>query len=244
VVSAKESGISDESTAIALHEKTLRFYRKRQHVTLALLLFVVVAGLPMITVPKLRQRLISRIFTLKAAAFGNLNPAVAQIGANVEPLPPEFQKPAVPILPIPNPVPSDKKYAISQDKRVPLKITPRMTRIEVAPPPSDQGEASEEASAGASENSTEAEPRYQQGKAEQVAYDLLLKTNAAVAGIVQGSNESLRYKSWDAADRGNETYWVRLKLLSKDNSEADYIWQVKPGENLVIPLNYNARTIP
>jgi hypothetical protein len=211
---------------------------------MALLLFVIVAGLPMMTVPKLRDRLLSRIFTLKAAAFGNLNPAVAQIGANVEPLPPEFQKRAAPTPPIPQPLPSNKTYTLSPDRKVASKSTPKMARVEVAPPPSDQGAESEDQAAGTPENSTEGNLRYQQGKAEQAAYDLLLKSNAVVAGIVQGSHESLRFKSWDAADRGNETYWIRLKLASKDNSEADYIWQVKLRENQVTALNYNARNIP
>ena len=78
---------------------------------------------------------------------------------------------------------------------------------------------------------------------EQQAYDLLLKSNATVAGMVQGNNPSLRFKSWDAASRGDDTYRVRLKFQSNGNPDEEYIWQVKIQANQVTPLSYNARSI-
>ncbi len=78
---------------------------------------------------------------------------------------------------------------------------------------------------------------------EQQAYDLLLKSNPTVAGMVQGSNPSLHFKSWDAANRGEDTYWVRLKFQSNGNPEEEYIWQVKIQANQVTPLSFNARSI-
>ena len=91
--------------------------------------------------------------------------------------------------------------------------------------------------------SAEPELKYQKGKAEQDAYDLLLKSSATVAAMVQGSNPSLKFKSWDAANRGEDTYWVRLKFQSEGNQDEDYIWVVKLQSNEVTPLSHNARSI-
>ena len=85
--------------------------------------------------------------------------------------------------------------------------------------------------------------KYQKGKAEQDAYDLLLKSIPAVVGLLQGNNPSLKFKSWDAANRGEDIYWVRLKFQSEGNADAEYIWQVKLQSNEVTPLNYNARGV-
>ena len=90
--------------------------------------------------------------------------------------------------------------------------------------------------------STEPEIKYQKGKIEQEAYDLLLKSKPTVAGMVQGSNPSLQFKSWDAASRGDDTYWVRLIFQSEGNDQ-EYIWQVKLQSSQVTPLSYNARSI-
>ena len=87
------------------------------------------------------------------------------------------------------------------------------------------------------------EPKYQKGQIEQKAYDLLLKTLPVVAGMVQGSNPDLQFKSWDAASRGDDVYWVRLKFQPKEGSESEYIWLVKLQSGQVTPHNYNAREI-
>ncbi len=93
------------------------------------------------------------------------------------------------------------------------------------------------------DSSSGSELKYQKGQIEQQAYDLLLKSNPTVAGMVQGNNPSLHFKSWDAANRGEDTYWVRLKFQSNGNPEEEYIWQVKIQANQVTPLSYNARSI-
>ena len=89
----------------------------------------------------------------------------------------------------------------------------------------------------------EPELKYQKGKTEQDAYDVLLKSSSTVTALVQGSNPSLKFKSWDAANRGEDTYWVRLKFQSEGNSDAEYIWQVKLQSNQATPLNFNARSL-
>jgi len=50
------------------------FYKKRTIVYGAMLLFVVAAGLPMIAVPSLRNRLSDRLMTLRAAVAGEVRP--------------------------------------------------------------------------------------------------------------------------------------------------------------------------
>jgi hypothetical protein len=71
----------------------------------------------------------------------------------------------------------------------------------------------------------------------------LLQSNPAVAQMVQGKDPALKFKSWDAANRGEDTYWVRLTFQSQGNTEAEYIWTVKVQEKKVSPLNFNARSL-
>jgi hypothetical protein len=110
-------------------------------------------------------------------------------------------------------------------------------------PPAAKSEEPADQTAAQSAQSQEPQLKYQKGKEEQDAYDLLLKSNATVAGMVQGSNPSLKFKSWDAAIRGDDTYWVRLKFQSEENPDEEYIWVVKPQAKEVTPLSHNARSI-
>jgi hypothetical protein len=91
-------------------------------------------------------------------------------------------------------------------------------------------------------DSDERGPQYSKGTIEQEAYGLLLASNPAIAGLVQGANPSLRFVSWDAASRGEDLYWVRLKFQEQGKPETEYIWQVRLETKQVTPLNYNART--
>ena len=221
-----------------------RFYKTRRRVYCALLLFVIVVGVPIAAVSKLRDRLMTRSQALWEAAIGRRAPVMVQVGENHEPLPAEFERleptgPQVIQLPPPAKVHSTAQggYTPSQDETRPssakrsLKIPSPSTVQEEAP--------TEEAEQAAADN----EPKYQQGKMEQEAYDLLLQSNPAIAGIVKGNNPSFRFKSWSVAGRGEDTYWVRLKLEAEGKPEADYIWQVKLESKQVSPLNYNARSI-
>lgn len=217
----------------------------RQRVYTGLLLFIVIAGLPMIGLPQLRERLSTRVEAFKMAARGDVKPMTLQVGANTAPFPEEFARPE-PLPPQPPKLPSmERVYSMDPSQPLP-RPTPRRQQIpEIAEErvpsfaPEPQVEfAEEEADDGGGPAIT-----YGQGEAERTAYDLLLKSKPKVAEMVNGSDPSLKFKSWDAAVRGADVYWVRLKFESETNPEAEYIWQVKLQTNEVIPLSHYARTI-
>jgi hypothetical protein len=237
-------------------KRRLRSFLTRDMFYACLLVFVLVAGLSITVIPPLRHRLASRASALRAALVGEKKPLSAQVGQNPEPLPPEFQRPAPPAeraLQLP---PLDRIFTAEKGKymrpssppsalsspRIPR--TPGKVARSEAP---EEGNAEQNVEAGqsgtAAASSAESEIKYQKGQMEQQAYDLLLKSNPTVAGMVQGSNPSLHFKSWDAASRGDDTYWVRLKFQSNGNPDEDYIWQVRIQANQVTPLSYNARSI-
>jgi hypothetical protein len=225
---------------------------------MGLLVFVAVAGLPIIGVPSLRHRLSTRVMTLKEAMYGDIKPATLEIGANHQPFPGEYERPvpqmpsiptlsavtgavkSAPLMPsAPAPATSSARSAGPRPR-----TASRAAKIET-PGESTTPAAEEESPQSAEQAASSAEPelKYQKGMAEQEAYNLLLKSYAAVAGLVQGSNPSLKFISWDAASRGEDVYWVRLKFQSEGNPNAEYIWQIKLQSNEAAPLNYNARSI-
>lgn len=213
-----------------------RFYRTRQRITMALLLFVVIAGMPMIAVPSLRERLSARVMQLKAAMAGEVKPATLNTNES-RPFPEEYERsiaqlPKLPELPKPpNPVfsiPSGRQRAVIREEI-------HQTEESTSPEYLDQ----------AADESAPSEPvlKYQKGQPEQQAYDILVKSNPTVAGMIQGSNPSLKFKSWDAAKRGDDTYLVRLIFQSEESPNVEYIWQVKLQSNEVTPMSHAARSI-
>ena len=226
----------------------LHFYQKRNRFYTGLLLFVVVIGLPVVSVPRLRNRLSARILLLKDAVAGNVNPAVAQVGANTEPFPAEYERPEPPV---------NQVFKLPP----PASVIPQTPPVYIPAPEDSSGTGSSSASnAGGFQPLTEgeetavrdeAEPgedeepalKYQQGEMEQEAYDLLLGSNPKIAEMVRGSDSSLTFDSWDAVYRGDDVYWVRVKFQVKGDSVRDYIWQVDLGSKEVTPLSYHARAI-
>jgi len=223
-----------------------QFYETRKRVYGGLLIFVAVVCVTILAVPALRNRLTGRVHTLRAAIAGESRPLVIQVGENHEPLPPEFTRPAPPASPLglvaPPPIrktadgaiilaPSDLPARAQPVRAKPKSAAP--SKMEVA---ADQAEP--EAQAPASN-----EPQYKKGKIEQEAYDLLLASNPSIGRMVNGSDSALRFVSWDAAGRGDDTYWVRLKFQPQGKPEAEYIWQVRLESKQITPLNYNARSI-
>ncbi len=237
----------------------IRFYKVRQRIYGGLLVFVVVIGLPIVGVPSLRELLSQRVLAFKRAFSDNsIVPVTVKVGENKQPFPAEYERPA-PILPSPPKLPAlDRIFTLERNKYVqppqPVQpvptppATPRasVNRKEPATADRDRPELSVKKEAPPEDltDSTQSnEPKYKKGEMEQNAYDLLLKTFPAIAKMVQGSNPELHFKSWDAASRGNDVYWVRLKFQSKESSETEYIWMVKLQSNQVTPFNYNAREI-
>ncbi len=229
------------------------FYKARQRVSMGLLIFVVVVGLPIVGVPHLRQRLSTRVLALKSAMSGEIKPATLEVGANKQPFPAEYERPALPVPRAPELPETARLFTMNPSGTMaPVAPAPRprtVLRAKIETPPPSQpsqpsmSESAESKEPAAAPADTSGELKYQTGKAEQEAYALLLKSNATIAGMVQGSNPALKFKSWDAASRGEDTYWVRLKFQSNGSPDVEYIWQVKVQANEVTPLSYNARSI-
>ena len=97
MVSVDESQSSDKHEGERVFQAPQHFYKKRNRFYTLLLLFIVVIGLPIVSVPHLRNRLSARIMLLKAAVAGNVKPAVAHVGANQEPFPSEYERPEPPV---------------------------------------------------------------------------------------------------------------------------------------------------
>lgn len=245
---------------------TTEFYRVRNRIYMSLLVFVVIAGLPVVSVPVLRHRLSGRVGTLREAmAGGSIKPVVVQVGENKEPFPSEYEKksapPNYPKLPAyfaavqglsspavgsgstPGSTASPIVSATPLRKTRSIRIPKTDMDSEVQSPPTTN--AQEQAPAAEQQGAaTDAQPKYQQGQMEKEAYDFLLKSNATLSGMVLGSNPKLHFKSWDALKRDEEAYWVRLVFVSvPDNTNVEYIWQVKLLAKQITPLSYNARAL-
>jgi hypothetical protein len=229
-----------------------RFYSVRQRIYGGLLIFVVAAGLPIVGVPALRHRLSDRAIALKTAFGNDIRPVTAKVGENREPFPAEYERPEPVALLPPQLPPLERVFTMkpgggyvpqaASTPRPRARAREETPRVEIQPPAAASAEQTEpDKTASASAPSDE--PKYQKGKIEQDAYDLLIKSNPTVAGMVQGSNPALHFKSWDAAGRGDDVYWVRLKFQSDGSPDVEYIWQVKIQSNQVTPLNYNARIL-
>jgi hypothetical protein len=248
VVSTDESQLSNKPYEERPIREPLLFYRKRNRFYTGLLLFVVAVGLPIVTVPRLKNRLSARIQLLKAAVAGNVNPAVAQVGASQEPFPAEYERPEPPVQQAFKLPPSENVYTQTPGGYTPVPLapskaaTPSVLNLGRSPTPTESEESlqQEETAAEASEESG---PKFQQGEAERDAYNLLLQSNPRIAEMVQGSDSSLIFDSWDAAHRGDDIYWVRLKFHSEGNPDREYIWQVKLISKEITPLSYHARSI-
>ena len=217
-----------------------QLYRIRFRVYAGLLIFVIGIGAPMVIVPALRTRVISRTYAIKQALLvgpTRSKPVTAQVGESRSPFPEEFARPqkSVPQN-LPRPEALNQVYQTGTTYR-PAKPLPKEAK---PPADSEAGQAASEAQPG----DVSAEPDYRTGKVEQEAYDLLLRSNDTVLKMVQGSDPSLRFTGWGVAKREEDVFWVRLTFMqSPQDVEAQYIWQIKLQSKQIAPLNYNARAI-
>ncbi|HTY63755.1 MAG TPA: hypothetical protein VMG30_16020 [Acidobacteriota bacterium] len=238
--------MSPESGNKKLEAGTPHFYAIRRRVYGGLLLFVIVAGVPMFSVPAFRNRLFTRVHALKVAFTGETQPVMVQTNENPGPFPAEYERPAPPpVAQVFKQPPVTIVAAAPQKKETPERVRPRRTlkipSVDSAVPSTDENAEPRRPSPAAAES--ENQPKYQQGTIEKEVYDLLLSSNPAIAGLVQGSNPSLKFLSWDVAGRGEDIYWVRLKFRADGKPEVEYIWQVQLQSKKTSPLNYNARTL-
>jgi hypothetical protein len=224
------------------------FDSTRQRVYTGLLLFIVIAGLLLVSIPSLRRRLASRTHELVAAISGETKPAGVQIGSNTGPHPELFKAP-MPSVPHPFTLPQAPEAfnfggsgnSAPAAPEAAGKPVLRHAPTHASPKKSDAAEYSENVD-NTAPSAEESEVVYKHGQSEQEAYDLLLKKNPVLAGLVSGSNPSMKFKTWDAANRQDDVYWVRLKF-NNEGAESEYIWQVKLQSQEVTPLSYNAKNI-
>ena len=239
-----------------------RFYQTRFKIMVGLGGFILLVGLPLVGIPKLRHRLHDRVQTLREALGGEPQPksVTARVGENTTPFPPEFERKVEPlkqptyggVIALPNqvynasqpyPLPSARTPAPSSSKpqaavaaaRPPSKR--KVTTPEAEPPPA------ETVSSRSANEPPSNEPQFRQGAIEKECYDLLLQSSPTVRGMVGGNDPGLRFKDWSAAKMEDESYLVRVNF-TKSGAEETYIWQVKPHTKQVFPLNFNARSLP
>jgi len=223
-----------------------RFYGTRRRVYGGLLLFVVAGGLLVAAVPALRGRLVSRVRALRAAVAEDAGPAMVRLGEEQEPIPAEYERLEPQAAQILRSLPDAVLQAPRPDyapARAPLRTAPRLTRGKAETAEAETGAAEEPPAEAEPSADSESGPEYRQGAVEKEAYDLLLQSIPAAAQLVQGSEASLQFLSWDAAGRGEDLYWVRLKFRRDGAQDTEYIWQVRLQSRQVTPLNFNARGI-
>ncbi len=219
-----------------------------------LLIFVLVAGLPLVGLPSVRSQLRTRVQTLRAAAMGEppiQAPAKGNIGENQQPFPKEYERAQAqlrpPYLPqIETQARAAYRITIGGDEGNPPAKEPaasaRKGRVTI-PPVSvpSAGAANPSASQTGAANS---DSRYRKGKSEQEAYDLLLNANTTLAGMIKGSDPALKFQDWAAADMGQDSYYVMVTFVQAlDNVPRKYIWNVKLATKEIVPLSAYAREI-
>jgi hypothetical protein len=245
-----------------------RYNRRRHRIYLGILVFVVVAGLPMIGIPSLRYRLRTRVQGLRAAYAGApvvQAPAFAKVGESREPFPrayerqqplpaylPKIELPAArPPLGIilgggdtPSSIGAGEPQSASRrpprassaggqaaapaGKSEPKLVLPGFATATSEPPAADAG----------------SEPQFRKGKSEQEAYDLLFNANQTLAGLVKGSDPTLKFQDWSAATMGENSLYVMVTFVqTADNIVRKYIWNVKVATKEVIPLSAYAMSI-
>lgn len=163
-------------------QSSFRFYTRRRRIYTWLLLFVVIVGLPIVTVPPLRDRLSARVQILKIALAGGIEPITLKVGENLEPFPKEYQKP-LPQLPHPPQLPPLERIFTASSSHAPQapsarpqsspSVAHKVMKITIPQPSPTSPSAAEQPTEQAAAP-TSAEPQYRQGKIEQEAYDLLL----------------------------------------------------------------------
>jgi hypothetical protein len=204
-----------------------------------LLLFVVVVGLPIVSLPSLRHRLVARVVAFQEAIMGKSGPVMANMDEEQQPFPEEFERPDSAESDF---FPMDRIFTAQSADSGPqvdtsyALITPESATDDTA----SSGTAPEE---DTSESDSNDGIVYTQGEVEQEMYALVLKEYPQVAEMVNGDDPSLRFQSWGGVKRSEDIYWIRLVFQNDEDLEVEYIWQVELQTNQVLPLSYNARTI-
>jgi len=208
------------------------FLRRPAQTGLGLLCFVSLVGLPLISVPALRERLRSRVEVMRQSLTAGSSfslPLTVRTGENTEPLPAEYDKPIVPLV-----------------RKAEVLVISREAYAATAAPAAafETGSADQPLLPQAEETEGSQEPVYGQGKIEQEAYKILLDEREPVRRMTEGGDPGLRLKHWSAARTGEDTFLVRLTFQHlADGSDRDYIWEVKLMSREVTPMSAYARAV-
>jgi len=224
-----------------------RFYHLRSRIYNALLVFVVVVGLPIVSVPGLRQRLGGRTMAIRQAMYGPVPKlTVVKVGENKEPFPEEYT------------TPSDAEILLQKPAPIQLILPPPTQTAPLVSKKAIQAgmehAAAEEAAEAsgspfdieADQQQEESGPKFQQGSIEKEAYDLLLTENMSVSDMVSGKNPELQFMSWSAAKRQDEGVYLVDLMFTRlpENLEEHFIWQVNLATKQITPMSFNARSLP
>jgi hypothetical protein len=226
------------------------FYRKRRKVYKGLLIFVIVAGLPIVFVPPMRETLSERVEALRTAITGEIPPIVMNVGIDAEPFPEVYLRPEPPIrLLAQSPAssrspgtPSPEQGSVLSGKTV-SKPAAASDRGHYQPPLFREDAGMKAQDPGAVPEKSQDGPVYSQGEKDREAYELVLKSNVHLAGMVRGDDPVHRFKSWGSTHRGGDLYWVRITIQSDEPNDQDYIWEVYLEAGRVVPLSFHARRI-
>jgi hypothetical protein len=222
------------------------------------LIFVVAVGLPLIGIGPLRHRLKTRFDMMRGAVRGEQQPqpAFARVGENRVPFPREYEQPqnrsaflAKLLAPLQHPtivvadqggvstiIPPPLRRTLGSTSPIPSKEKP-------GAPPRALVSAPEQAAAETT-GSAVSEPVYKKGESEQEAYTILLNANQTLAGMVKGSDATLKFQDWAAANMGESSYYVMVTFLqTADNVARKYIWSIKVSSKEVTPLSSYAMSI-
>jgi hypothetical protein len=207
-----------------------------------LLLFIVVVGLPIVSLPPLRHRLVKRVVAFREAILGKSGPVMANMDEKQLPFPEEYERPASGESGPGDSFPMDRIFTAQPADSGPQLDTPYalITPESATDDTASAGTAPEE---DTSESDSNDAILYTQGEVEQEMYALVLGAYPRVAEMVNSDDPSLRFQFWGGAKRSEDIYWIRLVFQNEDNLEVEYIWQVELQTNQVLPLSYNARNI-
>lgn len=217
-----------------------------------LLMFVVIGGLPLVGLPSLRLQLKTRVWTLGAAVMGQpprQTPVKATVGENREPFPREYERAQAQERPSYLPkmdaqARSPHRIIIGGEESKPREGTASAPQGKLTTPsvsvPSTVAAVPGESPSGA----VSTDSKYRKGKSEQEAYDLLLSANTTIAGMAKGSDPTLKFQDWAAADMGQESYYVMVTFVqTQENTVRKYIWSVNLTTKVIVPLSAYAREI-
>ena len=206
-----------------------KFDAVRQRFYGCVLVFAVTSAVLLTAVPVVNARLFDRIQIIKTAMTGEAQSDIINTGENDIPYPEEFMRPA-------------SSAVVS---RPPAEPARRPATAQITPPVLI-GTTGYENPAEVYEDDEDDEdddaPRFLQGDIEREAYEKTLEANEKLAAIVMNGNQVLSFKTWGAARRHGNVYWVRLIFQNESGADVEYIWQTDITSGSVSPLNFNARS--